>query len=100
MPPGVYEKEKMTIIPSILLSLVLLVTPVSAADTKQEAIKASAATIGGGTIGYIATDLAGLTAVGAVGEGACVGLSAGPVGAVGGALLGLAVYGVYRVFSK
>lgn len=39
----------------------------------------------------------GMTAAGMVGGGAGVGAPAGPVGAAGGALVGMAAYGVFRV---
>lgn len=41
----------------------------------------------------------GMTAAGMVGGGAGVGAAAGPVGAVAGATVGLAVYGIIKAFS-
>jgi hypothetical protein len=68
------------------------------ADTVDEATKAGVATATGAGLGYGVVYLTGMTAVGAVGSGAGVGAAAGPVGAAIGAGLGLAAYGVYRIF--
>ncbi len=90
----------MKIIQSILLSLALLASPVSAADTKQEAIKAGAATVGGAALGYGIVATTGVTAVGVIGGGAGIGSAAGPIGTAIGALVGLAGYGVYCVLIR
>jgi hypothetical protein len=90
----------MKVIQSVLLSVALLASPVSAADTKQETIKAGVSTVGAGAVGYIAVEASGLTAMGLVGPSAAFGMALGPVGAGVGALIGLAGYGLYRVFAK
>ncbi len=82
----------------IVLSLALSASPTYATDT-SEAITAGAATTGGAVVGYVTMSVAGISAIGAVGEGACVGSAAGPVGTAVGALIGLAGYGLYRVFN-
>ena len=64
-----------------LTALALMASPVRASDTKTEAIKAGGATVAGAAVGY-----------GAV-------TAAGPVGAGIGALVGLAGYGIYRIFK-
>ena len=96
--------RKQTAIPMVLV-MALLASPAGAADTtnnatRDEAIKAGVAIVGGGAIGYGAVTAAGITAVGAIGSGAGIGTAAGPVGAAAGALAGLAGYGVYRIFHK
>ena len=42
----------------------------------------------------------GMTAVGMIGGGSGVGAAAGPVGAVAGATVGLAVYGIIKAIEK
>ena len=42
----------------------------------------------------------GFSAVGMVGTGAGIGAAAGPVGAAVGAVFGVAVYGIYEIFSE
>jgi len=68
-------------------------------DKKVEAVKAAGAAVVGGTAGYGVVTATGMTAVGAVGSGAGMGAAAGPVGIAVGAVAGLAVYGLYRVFK-
>jgi hypothetical protein len=69
-------------------------------DQKKEVLKA-ASFVASGAVGGAATVAAsGLTAVGAVTGSAGIGAAAGPVGVVIGALTGLAIYGVYRIFKK
>jgi hypothetical protein len=85
------------IIPSMLLSLALLATPVSAADS-NEAIKAGASAVGGSVVGYGVVTATGTTCVGWLIGGAGGGCAAGPAGIVVGAVVGLAGYGIYRIF--
>ena len=54
---------------------------------------------GGSVVGSGIIAATGMTAVGMVGGGAGVGAAAGPVGAVAGATVGLAVYGIYQAFA-
>lgn len=54
----------------------------------------------GSAAGLAATKVAGLNAVGMIGGGAGIGWAAGPVGALGGAVVGLAGYGLYKLFSE
>ncbi len=86
------------LIPSMLLSLALLASPVRAGNTRDEAIKAGAATAGGGVVGYGVVTIAGTTCIGWLTAGAGGGCAAGPVGIVAGAVVGLAGYGIYRIF--
>jgi hypothetical protein len=90
---------KLKRLPAVITSLALLISPARSADTKTEALKAGGAATAGAAVGYGAVAAAGLTAVGAAGSGAGIGAAAGPVGAAVGALTGLAVYGIYRVFK-
>ena len=68
--------------------------------TLKEASKALSMTAVGAGAGYSAVLASGLTAVGAIGGGAGVGSAAGPIGTVIGGLVGLAAYGVYRIFCN
>jgi len=65
-----------------------------------EAVKAGGAAAVGAGVGAGVVAASGITAVGALGAGAGVGAAAGPVGIVAGAVVGLAVYGVYRLCKK
>ena len=60
--------------------------------------KAGAATAGGAAAGYGIVVATGMTAAGMTGGGAGVGMAAGPVGGAIGAIVGLAAYGLYRIF--
>ena len=65
----------------------------------KEAGKVVGAAGAGAVAGYGVVVATGVTAAGMVGTGAGFGAAAGPVGIVGGAVVGLAAYGVYRLFS-
>jgi hypothetical protein len=65
----------------------------------DEGIKVAGSAAAGAAAGYGVVAATGMTAIGAVGGGAGVGMAAGPVGAVAGAVTGLAVYGLYRLFK-
>jgi hypothetical protein len=67
-------------------------------DPAKEATKAVGATAVGAAAGYGVVVASGLTAIGAVGGGAGIGAPLGPVGAVAGAVIALAVYGIVRIF--
>jgi hypothetical protein len=69
------------------------------AKKNNESYKAGAAAAAGGAAGYAATTASGMTAIGVIGKGAGMGAAAGPVGAAAGALIGLAGYGLYRLFT-
>jgi hypothetical protein len=58
------------------------------------------ATGAGAGVGYGAVSATGMTAAGIVGGGAGFGCPAGPLGAAAGAILGLAVLGVYSIFKR
>jgi hypothetical protein len=64
---------------------------------EQDAIEAAGAVVAGAGAGLLAVEVAGLSAVGAVGTGAGIGAAAGPVGAGVGALAGLAGFGLYKL---
>lgn len=64
---------------------------------KNEPIKAGFSVATGAFIGYTATSMSGITAIGAVGSGIGFGSAAAPVGIVTGATVGLAIYGAYRL---
>lgn len=66
----------------------------------KEVLKATAFTVTGAGAGYSVVAATGMTAAGMIGGGAGIGTAAGPVGAVAGALLGLAAYGLYRIIRK
>jgi len=77
--------------------LLLSVQPVFAVD-KEEAAKAGGAAVVGAGVGYGAVAATGVTAAAMTGTGAGFGAAAGPVGALIGATVGLAGYGLYRLF--
>ena len=64
-----------------------------------EVAKAAASLVAGGAIGYGIVSISGMSAVGMVGGGAGVGMSAGPVGTVVGAIAGLALFGACRAIK-
>ena len=64
----------------------------------KEAALAGGCTAAGAFVGASAVAATGMTAAGMVGGGAGVGCAAGPVGALVGGLVGLATYGVARIF--
>jgi len=68
-------------------------------DEMEERIKAAGSAAVGAAAGYGVVAATGMTAIGAIGGGAGIGMAAGPVGAVAGAVTGLAVYGLYRLFK-
>lgn len=68
-------------------------------DTAAKAAKAAGAAAAGAAVGYGAIAASGLTAAGMVGGGAGIGAAAGPVGAAAGAVVGLAAFGLYRLFA-
>ena len=67
--------------------------------TAVRALEATGSAAAGAGIGVGAVTASGLTAAGMVGSGTGIGAAAGPVGAAAGALVGLAFYGVFRVFK-
>lgn len=69
-------------------------------NKKREAGKAGAAAATGAAAGYGTVAAAGWTAAGMTGGGAGIGTADGPAGIVIGAVVGLAVYGVWRVFRS
>ncbi len=54
--------------------------------------------VAGAGVGYGVAAASGFTAVGAIGGGVGVGSALGPVGAAIGGVIGLAAFGVWRVF--
>lgn len=69
-------------------------------DRKKKCTEATIAAGAGSAAGAAVTKVAGVTAVGVLTKGAAGGgAAAGPVGAAIGALVGLAGYGLYKVFS-
>ena len=83
------------------LGLILMLSMVNLqAFDKVEAGKATGATVAGAGIGYGVVAATGVTAASFVGGGTGIGAAAGPVGAAIGATVGLAAYGVYKVFSS
>ncbi len=68
-------------------------------NKSTEAMKAGATAAVGAGVGYGVVAASGITAIGAVGSGAGFGSGAGPVGAVVGACLGLAAFGIYKIFK-
>ena len=68
-------------------------------DTTIKAAKAASSAAVGAAVGYGAIAASGLTAAGMVGGGAGIGAAAGPVGAAAGAIVGLAAFGLYRLFA-
>lgn len=72
----------------------------STLDGKTKRVLQAAISAGGGAVaGKAVTTATGMAAVGMVGKGAGVGAPAGPVGAAAGALIGLAIYGLFKVLS-
>ena len=65
----------------------------------RKAMKAGGAAAAGAAAGYGATAASGLTAVGFVGSGTGIGAPLGPVGMAAGAALGLALYGLVKMFD-
>lgn len=76
-----------------------LVHTVKLMARKNEKAKAAGAAAIGAAAGYGTVAASGMTAVGVIGSGAGFGAALGPIGAAAGAVLGLAGYGVYRVFK-
>ena len=69
-------------------------------NRSREAAKAGASATVGAVVGKAVVVAKGATAVGALKAGGGLGgMTAGPVGVVAGAVAGLALYGLYRVFS-
>jgi hypothetical protein len=90
----------MKIMKTIILSIFLIFSMQSAfAVDKEEAAKAGGAAVLGAGVGYGTVAATGVTAAAMTGTGAGFGAAAGPVGAVIGAAVGLAGYGLYRLFS-
>ena len=80
------------------ISLFMSVQPAFAVD-KEEVAKAGGAAAVGAGVGYGAVAATGVTAAAMTGTGAGFGAAAGPVGAAIGAVVGLAGYGLYRLFN-
>ena len=95
---NVYDILKILKIIILSVCLFLSVQPVFAVD-KEEAAKAGGAAVVGAGVGYGAVAVTGVTAAAMTGTGAGFGAAAGPVGAVIGAVVGLAGYGLYRLFG-
>jgi len=91
-------KSAKKILSVLLVSGMLLGTNVQAASGKELA-KAGGATAAGTVAGYSVAVTSGMSACSVVGGGMGLGAAAGPVGAVVGAIAGLAVYGIYKVFE-
>jgi hypothetical protein len=68
-------------------------------NKSDDAMKAGATAVVGAGVGYGVVAASGITAIGAVGSGAGFGSAAGPVGAIAGAVVGLAIYGIYKIFK-
>ena len=66
-------------------------------NKQAEITKASGATVAGGVVGGVSVAMSGLSAAGAMGSGAGIGMGAGPLGVIAGGILGLAGYGIYRL---
>ena len=69
-------------------------------NKQAEIAKAGGATVAGGVVGGTAVVISGLSAAGAMGSGAGIGMSAGPLGVIAGGILGLAGYGIYRLVGS
>jgi hypothetical protein len=69
-------------------------------DSLPQPIVAAGMAAGGGAFGCLCVIASGLTAAGMVGGGAGIGMAAGPVGMIIGAIGGLALYGLIRAFWK
>jgi hypothetical protein len=81
---------------TIASALALLASPVRAGDTKDEAIKAGGAAAVGAAAGGATFAITG--PVGLAIGGTAVSIGAAPFVAVG-AVVGLAGYGIYRIFK-
>lgn len=89
----------MNLVKTIVICFLLLSIQPSFAVDKEEAAKAGGAVAVGAGVGYGAVAATGVTAAAMTGTGAGFGAAAGPVGAVIGAAVGLAGYGVYRLLG-
>ncbi len=65
---------------------------------KKEVAKAAGFATAGAALGKGVVVAKGMTAIGVLGKGVGLGAAAGPVGMVIGAGIGLAGYGLYRLF--
>jgi len=68
-------------------------------DKMIEVVKAAGSAALGTVAGVAVVEATGATAIGVLAAGAGWGAAAGPVGAAAGALVGLAGYGLYKLFS-
>jgi len=84
---------------NILMVSGILLSTNAQANTGKEFAKAGGATAVGTAAGYSVAVTSGISACSIVGGGMGLGAAAGPIGAAVGALAGLAVYGVYKVFD-
>jgi len=84
---------------SVLMVSGFLLSTSAQATTGKEFAKAGSATVVGTAAGYGVAVTSGVSACSIVGGGMGLGAAAGPIGAAVGALAGLAVYGVYKVFD-
>lgn len=84
---------------SVLVVSGLLLSTSAQATTGEEFAKAGGATVVGTAAGYGVAVTSGVSACSIVGGGMGLGAAAGPIGAAVGAIAGLAVYGVYKVFD-
>ena len=76
--------------------MTLLASPVRANDTKTEALKAGGAAVAGAVAGGAVVATTG--SIGVAVAGTAVSIGAAPIVAVG-AVIGLAGYGIYRIFK-
>jgi len=81
---------------TLIMTLALITSPVSANDTKSEAIKAGGAAAAGAVAGGAVAATTG--SIGVAVAGTAVSIGAAPIVAVG-AVIGLAGYGIYRIFK-
>lgn len=81
---------------SLITCLAMIGSPVAAKDTKKEAVKAggaagAGAVVGGATFAYTGS-------IGVAIGGTAISIGAAPIIAVG-AVVGMAGYGIYRIFK-
>lgn len=92
-------KNAKKLLGSVLISAMLLGGNAQA-GSGEEIAKAGGATVVGTAAGYGVAAASGLSACSVVGGGMGLGAAAGPIGAAVGAVAGLAVYGVYKIFDN
>jgi hypothetical protein len=81
---------------TVISVIALLASPVRANDTKTEALKAGGAAAAGAVAGGAVVATTG--SIGVAVAGTAVSIGAAPIVAIG-AVIGLAGYGIYRIFK-